>query len=108
MRAVSVSGLKQNPAQALRQAKSSPVVLLNRERTDAVLIGLEEGGLLQTPGVRAAHMAARDVASFIDHLAVRPTPPHGGALRGGQRPGVDREAGPGAIPRKRCPTTAPP
>jgi hypothetical protein len=68
MRAVSVSGLKQNPAQALRQAKSSPVVLLNRERTDAVLIGLEEGGLLQAPGVRAAHMAARDVASFIDHL----------------------------------------
>ena len=52
---------------------------------DAVLIGLEEGGLLQAPGVRAAlatalfrdgelslvraaHVAELDVASFIAHL----------------------------------------
>ena len=54
MHAVSVSGLKHNPAEALRQARSSPVVVLNRNNPDAVLIGLEEGGLLQAPGVRAA------------------------------------------------------
>lgn len=53
MHAVSVSGLKHNPAEALRQARSSPVVVLNRNNPDAVLIGLEEGGLLQAPGVRA-------------------------------------------------------
>ena len=54
MHAVSVSGLKHNPAEALRQARSAPVVVLNRDHPDAVLIGLEEGGVLQAPGVRAA------------------------------------------------------
>lgn len=41
MHAVSVSGLKHNPAEALRQAKDGPVVVLNRDTPDAVLIGLE-------------------------------------------------------------------
>ena len=50
MHAVSVSGLKHNPADALRQARSSPVVVLNRDHPDAVLIGLEQGGVLQAPG----------------------------------------------------------
>ena len=85
MHAVSVSGLKHNPAEALRQARSSPVVVLNRNNPDAVLIGLEEGGLLQALGVRAAlatalfrdgelslvraaHVAELDVASFIADL----------------------------------------
>ena len=54
MHAVSVSGLKHNPADALRQARNSPVVVLNRDHPDAVLIGLEQGGVLQAPGVRAA------------------------------------------------------
>ena len=83
--AFTVSGLKHNPAEALRQARSSPVVVLNRNNPDAVLIGLEEGGLLQAPDVRAAlatalfrdgelslvraaHVAEMDVASFIAHL----------------------------------------
>jgi hypothetical protein len=72
MHAVSVSGLKHNPADALRQARSNPVVVLNRDHPDAVLIGLEHGGVLQAPGVRAALATARlaemDVASFIAHL----------------------------------------
>jgi hypothetical protein len=85
MHAVSVSGLKHNPAEALRQAKGSPVVVLNRDHPDAVLIGLEQGGVLQAPGVRAAlatalfrdgelslaraaRVAELDVASFIPHL----------------------------------------
>ena len=85
MHAVSVSGLKHNPADALRQARSSPVVVLNRDHPDAVLIGLEQGGVLQAPGVRAAlatalvrdgelslaraaRVAEMDVANFIAHL----------------------------------------
>jgi len=40
MHAVSVSGLKHNPADALRQARNSPVVVLNRDHPDAVLIAL--------------------------------------------------------------------
>jgi predicted HTH domain antitoxin len=85
MHAVSVSGLKHNPAEALRQARSSPVVVLNRDHPDAVLIGLEQGELLQAPGVRAAQatalfrdgelslvraarVAEMDLASFISHL----------------------------------------
>ena len=43
MHAVSVSGLKHNPADALRQARSAPVVVLNRDHPDALLIGLEQG-----------------------------------------------------------------
>ncbi|MFN5194490.1 MAG: type II toxin-antitoxin system prevent-host-death family antitoxin [Cyanobacteriota bacterium] len=41
MQAVSVSGLKHNPAEALRQARSSTVVVVNRDHPDAVLIDLE-------------------------------------------------------------------
>ena len=87
MHAVSVSGLKHNPADALRQARSSPVVVLNRDHPDAVLIGLERGGVLQAPGVRAAlatalfrdgelslaraaRVAEVDVASFIGRLGI--------------------------------------
>jgi predicted HTH domain antitoxin len=61
------------------------VVVLNRDNPDAVLIGLEPGGLLQAPGVRAAlatalfrdgalslarvaRVAEMDVAGFINHL----------------------------------------
>ena len=85
MQAVSISGLKHSPAEALRQAKSGLVVVLNCDNPDALLIGLEQGGLLQAPGVRAAHVTAlfrdgelslarsarvaeMDVASFIEHL----------------------------------------
>jgi len=85
MQAVSVSGLKNNPAEALRQARKGPVVVLNRDTPDALLIGLEPGGVLQAPGVRAAlatalfrdgelslvraaRLAEMDVASFISHL----------------------------------------
>ena len=85
MQAVRVSGLKNNPAEALRQAKTGPVVVLNRDHPDALLIGLDQEGMLQAPGVRAAlatalfrdgelslvraaRLAAMDVASFISQL----------------------------------------
>ncbi len=86
MHAVSVSGLKNNPAEAIRQSKQGMVVVLNRDYPDAVLMGLDQGGLLQEPGVRAAQatalfrdgelclaraarVAAMDTATFISHLS---------------------------------------
>lgn len=54
MQSVSLSGLKHNPAQPLRQAQEDPVVVLNRDKPDALLIGLETDDLLRAPGVRAA------------------------------------------------------
>ena len=86
IRAVSVSGLKNNPTAALRQAKQDLVVVLNRDHPDAVLVGLDQDGLLQAPGVRAAlatalyrdgdlslsraaRVAAMDMATFLSHLS---------------------------------------
>ena len=86
IRAVSVSGLKNNPPAAQRQAKQDLVVVLNRDHPDAVLVGLDQDGLLQAPGVRAAlatalyrdgdlslsraaRVAAMDTASFLSHLS---------------------------------------
>jgi hypothetical protein len=43
MRAVSVSGLKNNPAEALRQAKNDMVVVLKGDHPDALLVGLDQG-----------------------------------------------------------------
>lgn len=85
LQAVSVSGFKNNPAEALRQAKTGPVVVLNRDHPDALLIGLDQEGMLQAPCVRAAlatalfrdgelslvraaRVAAMDASSFISHL----------------------------------------
>ncbi|MEB3318562.1 MAG: UPF0175 family protein [Cyanobacteriota bacterium] len=86
MQAVSISGLKHNPAQPLRHAKEDPVVVLNRDKPDALFIGLETDGLLRAPGVRAAlatalfrdgelsleraaHGAELDVSGFINRLS---------------------------------------
>jgi predicted HTH domain antitoxin len=86
MRAVSVSGLKNNPSEALRQAKTDIVVVLNRDHPDALLMGLDQQGLLQAPGVRpalatalfregelslarAARVADMDTVTFIVHLS---------------------------------------
>lgn len=79
MHEVSVSGLMHNPAEALRQAKDAPVVVLNRDTLDALLIGLEPGGVLQAPGVREASLsqvqwggvfAAEEVFAELDVLVV--------------------------------------
>ena len=52
----------------LPQANIAPVVVLNSNNPDAVLIELTVGRVMQSPGVRAAHVAEMDVASFIAHL----------------------------------------
>lgn len=86
MEVVNVSGLKNNPSDALRKARKDMVVVMNRDRPDAVLVGLEQTGLLQGKGVRpalatvlfreghlslvrAAHLAQMPVATFAAHLS---------------------------------------
>jgi len=86
MEVVNVSGLKNNPSEALRKARKDMVVVMNRDRPDAVLVGLEQTGLLQGKGVRpalatvlfreghlslvrAAHLAQMPVATFAAHLS---------------------------------------
>jgi len=54
MHVVSVSGLKNNPSEALRNARNDVVVVMNRDQPDAVMIGLQSGTLLSEPGARAA------------------------------------------------------
>jgi len=86
MHIVNVSGLKNNPSEALRSAKDDMVVVMNRDEPDAVMIGLQSGKLLSEPGVRAAlatalfrdgglslvrsaRMAQMPLAAFITHVS---------------------------------------
>jgi predicted HTH domain antitoxin len=54
MHAVNVRQLKSNPSVALREAKNDLVVVMNRDRPDAVLVGMEQLGIADLPHVRAA------------------------------------------------------
>ena len=86
MQVVNVSGLKNNPSEALRSARDDVVVVMNRDQPDAVIIGLQSGKLLSEPGVRAAlasalfrdgglslvrsaRMAQMPLATFIAHVS---------------------------------------
>ena len=54
MKAFSVRELKNNPSVALRAAREHPVIVLNRNQPEAVLIHLDDESLLSEPGVRCA------------------------------------------------------
>ncbi len=54
MHAVNVRQLKTNPSVALREAKHDLVVVMNRDRPDAVLVGMEQLGIADLQHVRAA------------------------------------------------------
>ena len=41
METVNVSGLKNNPSEALRKAHKDVVVVMNRDRPDALIVGIE-------------------------------------------------------------------
>ena len=86
MLTVNVSGLKNNPSEALRNARNDLVVVMNRDQPDAVLVGLQSGKLLSEPGARAAlatalfrdgglslaraaRMAQMPLAAFIAHVS---------------------------------------
>ncbi len=54
MKAVNVRQLKNNPSEALRMARKDPVVVMNRDQPEALLVHLDDDKLLKEPGVRLA------------------------------------------------------
>lgn len=54
METVNVSGLKNNPSEALRLSHKDVVVVMNRDRPDALMVGVETAGMLEARGVRPA------------------------------------------------------
>lgn len=86
METVNVSGLKNNPSEALRLARTDVVVVMNRDRPDALMVGVEAAGVLEARGVRpalatalfrdghlslarAATLAQMPVSQFASHLS---------------------------------------
>ena len=86
METVNVSGLKNNPTDALRKSHRDVVVVMNRDRPDAVLVGVESVGVLSAAGVkpalatalfrdghlslvRSARLADMTVSEFVSHLS---------------------------------------
>ena len=50
MDAVNVSGLKNNPSEALRLAQKGVVVVMNRNSPDALMVGVDALGVLEESG----------------------------------------------------------
>ena len=50
--------MKNNPSEALRLALDEPVIVLNRDEPEALLVHLDDDTLLSEPGVRLALAAA--------------------------------------------------
>ena len=58
MKTVNVSGLKNNPSEALRMAHDDMVLVMNRNEPDAVMVGLKSAKIIGMPGVRKAMATA--------------------------------------------------
>ena len=86
METVNVSGLKNNPSEALRKAHRDLVVVLNRDKPDALMVGVELAGVLDAQGVkpalatalfrdghlslaRAAKLAQMTLSDFATHVS---------------------------------------
>lgn len=86
MEAVNVSGLKNNPSEALRLARQGVVVVLNRDQPDALMVGVNQIDALRADGVRpalatalfrdghlslarAARLAGMAMGEFVSHLS---------------------------------------
>jgi len=86
METVNVSGLKNNPSEALRKAHKDVVVVMNRDRPDALIVGIEAAGVLDSRGVRpalatalfrdghlslarSARLAEMTVSQFVSHVS---------------------------------------
>jgi predicted HTH domain antitoxin len=86
MKTVNVSGLKNNPSEALRQSHEDVVLVMNRNRPDALMVGVEQTKTLDMPGVRtalatalfrdgelslarSAHLAGMSLEAFIAHIS---------------------------------------
>ena len=86
MHTVNVRQLKNNPSEALRKAEKEMVVVMNGDHPSAVLVHLQDSGLLEMPGVklalatalfrdgslslaRAAKLADVPLPDFMQHLS---------------------------------------
>jgi antitoxin (DNA-binding transcriptional repressor) of toxin-antitoxin stability system len=86
MKAVNIRQLKNNPSAALREARERPVVIVNRDQPEALLVHLDDQALLAEPGVRralatalyreeslslgqAARCAGLSLSEFIQHVS---------------------------------------
>jgi predicted HTH domain antitoxin len=86
METVNVSSLKNNPSEALRLAHQDVVVVMNHDRPDVLMVGVEMTGMLEARGVRpalatalfrdghlslarAARLAEMTVAQFAAHVS---------------------------------------
>lgn len=86
MHTVNVRQLKNNPSEALRKAEKEMVVVMNGNHPSAVLVHLEDNGLLEMPGIRlalatalfkdgslslarAAKLAEATLPDFMQHLS---------------------------------------
>lgn len=86
MKTVNVSGLKNNPSEALRMAHDDIVLIMNRNEPDALMIGLKSAKIIGMPGVRkalatalfkdgdlslarSAKLADMPLADFIAHVS---------------------------------------
>ena len=54
MEITNVSGLKNNPSEALRKAHDDVVLVMNRDKPDALMVAVELAGVLDATGVRPA------------------------------------------------------
>ncbi|MBJ6610727.1 MAG: UPF0175 family protein [Candidatus Thiothrix moscowensis] len=86
MKAVNVSSLKNNPSEALRFAREDMVLVMNRDKPDALMVGINQTDTLDMPGVRtalaislfkggalslarSAQLAHMTLANFIAHVS---------------------------------------
>ena len=86
MKTVNVSGLKNNPSEALRMAHDDLVLVMNRNESDTLMIGLKSSKIIGIPGVRkvlatalfkegdlslarSAKLADMPLADFIAHVS---------------------------------------
>jgi len=86
MKTVNVSGLKNNPSEALRQSHEDVVLVMNRNQPDALMVGVKQTKALDMPGVRtalatalfrdgelslarSANLAGMPLADFIAHIS---------------------------------------
>ena len=86
MKAVTVCELRNDPSAALREARTEPVIVLDRDGPEAVLVHLSDDSLLGEPGIRlavatalyqseslslgrAAEISRLPVAEFMQHVS---------------------------------------
>ncbi len=86
MKTVNVSGLKNNPSEALRYSHEDLVLVMNRNEPDAMIVGVNRGNVIDMPGVRkamatalfkdgelslarSAKLAKMALADFIEHIS---------------------------------------